>query len=700
MEGGMHKEDLLIELGVEEIPAGYIEPAMERFCQKLSEEMRILGLDYDDMSRYSTPRRFAVVLHKLTGEQQDELIERIGPTVEMSYDSDGGLTRAAAGFLRGAKAVESDIYNVETDKGPKIAIRLEKKGKPLQELLSSVLPSCLEAMNFPKTMRWGESRMWFARPLRWLVCLYGDGLIDVELNGIRAGRISYGNRYIRLDNALELADSGEYAEVLRSGSVVSDRLERLGLIRDQIVKIERSSGLVVIEDEALLHTIADLVEYPGAGIGNFDSSYLRLPEKIIISTLSQNQKCFALREADGALAARFIFVSNGDPECESIIRHGNEKVISARLADAEFYYSEDTREPLASYVPRLREVLFQKELGSLLEKTERIMALGGYLCEAAGIDGSRRDDILRCAYLSKADLVTQMLGEKEFSKLQGYIGMNYALVSGESEEVSLGIYEHYQPRGQNDALPGSEVGAIVSLADKLDTVCGIIGVGKMPTGSNDPFALRRAANGVVRILAERGLAIDLDSAIEQSYKLLSGKLKSSNSDNILETKEFFRQRINWLLKQAGLGYDVIDSVIHLKGSNIPDILARAIAVEQFRQRADFINLVLGFKRVSNIISEVEDFGEVQLGLLEEAAEQNLYREYRELQLEFAKTSSYPEMLERLVGFSTYINIFFDEVLVNTEENRLRRNRYNLLGRVREEFLKVADLSLLVVEEKR
>jgi len=695
----MQRENLLIEVGVEEIPAGYIKPALDSLSASLNKSLEKTGLKYSKMHKYSSPRRFAIQITDLQLRQEDIVIERIGPTVKMSYNEKGYLTKAALGFLRGAKADEKDIYQVETNKGEKIAVKLEKKGKSVIELIPEILRNALENINFPKTMRWGNSKLWFARPVRWLIILLGKELIPFEYNGLKIGKISFGNRYPRLVNPVEVKEVNDYIENLKTVKVFADREERKSIIEKQLKLIEQERDCTVIPVAGLLETVTDLVEYPTAVAGKFEKKYLRIPEKIIISTLSNNQKCFALREKSGKLSNQFIFINNGNPEYQEIIRHGNEKVIGARLADAEFYYQEDTKKSFDNYVNKLDQVLFQKDLGNLYEKTERIIKLSEYICEYLNIDGVRKENILRCAQLSKADLITLMLGEKEFTKLQGYIGMKYALASGENSSVATGIYEHYQPRGQNDELPEQETGIIVSLADKLDTVCGIMGIGMLPTGSNDPYALRRAANGIVSILAEKGIELNLEEAIKASYKLLSDKLPAINN-NLEKVIEFFSQRINWLLKLKGIGYDVIESVMHIDKTNIPDLLARATELEKFRKKEEFISLVLGFKRVSNIISAVENFSDVNPKLLQEQAEKQLFAEYRKLSLKLDELGrNYQEMMEHLVAFSSYINHFFDAVLVNVENLELRSNRYNLLKGIREEFLRVADLALIVVEEK-
>lgn len=697
----MQKKKLLVELGLEEIPAGYILPALRSFKVGLEKELQASGLSYSGIEEYSTPRRLGLRVNDLETHQQDEVIERIGPQVNIAYDSEGNLTKAALGFLRGAKAEEKDVFKVSTPKGEKIAVKLEKKGKKVTELAKDMIRNAVNGITFPKTMRWGDTRMEFARPLRWLVCLLGDELLKIDINNVESGKTSYGSRFRKLVNPVEIDDACNYEAKLKEVEVIADREERKKQISDGMNKLCAEHDLELIKDDKLLETVADLVEYPTPVAGSFDEKYLFLPEKIIISTLSQNQKCYASRSKDGKLANKFIFTSNGNPEFEELIRIGNEKVISARLADAEFYYKEDTSQPLEAYVEKLRDVVFQKDLGTVYEKTTRIQALARYLGEQLNISEEEMDQVERCALLCKADLVTQMLGEKEFTKLQGYIGMNYALKCEEEEAVALGIYEHYMPRGQNDSLPISLTGTITAIADKLDTVCGIFGVDLVPTGSNDPFALRRAANGIVSIIAEKGFELNIDKMIEFSFKLLSDKLPKCDN-NLDKVKDFLHQRINWYLKQEGIGYDVIESVMHIDHNNIPDILQRAIDVESFRKEDEFVSLVLGFKRVSNIISKEENFSEVEASRLQEPSEIKMWQAFIELDKELEqqlKEKNYKTVMERLVGFRSYIDSFFDDVMVNVDDEKLRKNRYNLLYLIRRRFLKVADLALVVVEDR-
>ncbi|RLD55379.1 MAG: glycine--tRNA ligase subunit beta, partial [Bacteroidetes bacterium] len=417
-----------------------------------------------------------------------------------------------------------------------------------------------------------------------------------------------------------------------------------------------------------------------------------------ILTLSQHQKYFAVQDEYNNLKNHFAFISNGNPNYSDIIRKGNEKVVKARLEDAEFYYNEDSKQPLDKFVPKLKNVLFQAKLGSLLEKTQRIEKLVEYLAEILDINQKDKKDAMRTAYLCKADLVTSMLGEKEFTKLQGYMGSKYARLSGENPIISTAIYEHYLPRGQNDKLPQTLAGSLVAIADKMDSVCGIIGVGLIPSGSNDPFALRRAANGIVQIIDFKYFNINLLELINKSFSFLEDKLEHPDFNKKIVI-EFFKQRVNWMLQQANIEYDVIKSVMHIDFSNITDLKQRALDLQEFKQREDFIKLVLGFKRVSNIIMNQTISGEVNHQLLIEHAEKILYEKYIILSQEiknFLLKKDYKKVMEKLVYFREYIDNFFDDVLVNTDELNLRENRYKLLNNIRKLFLKVADIAKIVV----
>ena len=503
----------------------------------------------------------------------------------------------------------------------------------------------------------------------------------------------------------------EYEKKLESVFVIPNRGKRFKLIQVGIeenlnsIQNEYHDKLDYVDNkEKLINIVTDLVEYPTPILSEFDIKYLELFNNIpnvIILTLSEHQKYFPIVE-NGDLTNKFIIIGNGNPEYKELIKLGNNKVVNARLADAEFYYNEDTKISLENYVPKLKEVIFQSKLGTLFEKTERIKNITSFLCDELDINGEVKKHSLRAAHLCKADLVTLMLGEKEYTKLQGMVGYEYALKSEEDIKVATAIFSHYMPRSNHDSLPIGKEGAILAIADKIDTICGIIGVDMIPTGSKDPFALRRAANGVVQIISNNKFDIDIHKLIDRSFELLKSKLdKPENNKDVVYG--FFEQRVNWLLKQKQIDYDIIDSVMHIDHSDIPDLVTRAEALQELKKRDDFIKLVLGFKRVSNIIAEVKEISNVKQEMLQEEMEQNLYTQYLDLKIKIEKLlpdKNYKKILEELVEYGNTIDNFFDEVLVNVEDAEIKQNRYNILSCIRELFLRIADLSKLVVDGEK
>ena len=684
-------KDFLFELGVEEIPAGFIAEAirkMEDYFKSFLEEEK---LAFSEIIMYSTPRRFAIQIKGVQEKQDDEIIEKVGPAKRVAFDSEGKLSRAGQGFLRGAKAKEDNLFIKETKKGEYIAVKIEKKGELAKVLLKKAILDFINNLSFPKSMRWYNYKLNFARPIRWILVLLDNEIIEMKLNNLSSSNKSFGNRFQKIPNEISIENPKNYEENLEKVYVIPNRNKRKKMIKTQLTKLFENSDNHYIEDDRLLEIVTDLVEYPTSIIASYDEKYLKLPQKIITSTLTQHQKYFAVADKNNKLTYNFVFISNGNPEFSEIIKLGNEKVIRARLEDAEFFFNEDTKEPFENFVPKLSNVLFQSDLGTLLEKTKRIEKIAGFLCET--LDFSQKEKVLRSAYLCKADLVSQMLGEKEFTKLQGYVGMNYALFSNEDKDVSKAIYEHYMPRGENDSLPSNEISALLAISDKLDTVCGIIGVGLLPSGSKDPFALRRAANGIVQIIDAFNFELNLKSIIDFAFETLGDKVKSDTEKEKVYT--FFNQRVLWLLKQKNIDSDIIKSITHIDASEIVDLKQRAEDIQKFKERDDFNQLVLGFKRVSNIISKNPQSGNPEKKYLEDVEEKNLYQKYistkNEIESEL-KHKNYSKVMSILVEFRPIIDDFFDNVLVNTDNENIKLNRYRLLGRIRDLFLNVSDLA--------
>ncbi len=698
----MEKKRLLLELGCEELPDKQIDIAINSIETSFKAFLVANQLGCDTIQASGTPRRIYLDVSGLDSHQSDEVVEKIGPAISIAYTKDGELSPAGLGFLRKCNATPDAIFVQTTEKGSFIAIRQENKGKATGELLGKWIPEAIMQIPFGKKMIWSNAAFSFSRPLRWILCLWDNAALNFDFFGVTVGNLTYGNRYFGLDKAITINDADSYLAALENHKVIAESGKRKQMIVDQLKAICANGDLQVIEDNRLVDTVNNLVEYPHAVMAEFEAKYLALPEKIIISTISQNQKYFSVVNANPitpTLSNRFVFISNGDPAYSEVIQKGNQKVVNARLADALWYFTEDTAKPLETYIPKLKDVVFQAQLGSLADKTNRLTKLTARLSEVLQLPPEQKNKITRCALLCKADLVTTMLGEKEFTKLQGYIGKQYALATGEDAEIAAGIYEHYLPRGSADELPATMCGKVVAIADKLDTVCGIIGVGMLPTGSGDPFALRRAANGIVQIISANHWDTDVFSLADYACELIAEQtnIMDGTRDYI---HNFLEQRIIGLLKTSGIAYDVIDSVLHIDKSRINDLENRAGALNALKSHEDFIKLVIGFKRVSNIIAETNEFAELSLDLLSHDSEKELYSSLQNLQnnIDAALVGrDYLLALNHLIAYGGKIDNFFDDVLVNCDDNQIRANRHSLLLEIRKQFLRVADLSLIVLD---
>jgi len=689
----------LMELGCEELPEKQIAIACNSVNSSFADFLKVNKLNCNSYNVSGTPRRIFLAAFAVDVGQKEEEILKIGPAVNIAYDAEGKLTPAGQGFLKKNAMQEEAIFIQETEKGRFLAVKYLKPGLTTVELLQSWIPEMILQIPFEKKMTWSQPEFTFSRPLRWLLILWNDLPLSLPFFNIPCGNVTYGNRFLGLEKSIPINTAEEYLPVLRENKVIADIAERRTEITKQLANTFPEGDYQVIPNPNLIETVINLVEFPTAVTGQFDTKYLSLPDKIIISTISQAQKYFAVQDKQGNLSNRFVFISNGNPEYIQIIRQGNEKVVNARLADALWYWNEDTKHPLANWTRHLDNVIFQAKLGTMAEKTKRIILLVTALAEELQLTDKQKEKAIRCAELCKADLVTNMLGEKEFTKLQGYIGKQYALVSGEDEEVAEGIYEHYMPRSANDKLPATISGTLVAIADKMDTVAGIIGIGMLPTGSGDPFALRRAANGIVQIVSFRKWDLDLFAFADRALALINQQTKL-DINAYSNVHSFLEQRITGLLKTNGIAYDVIDSVMHIDKSHLHDLENRAEALNDLKGKEDFIQLVIGFKRVANIIAETKEFIPLQKDKLIEPEEIKLYQGLQVLHQDIdsaLQKKDYPLALQKLIQFGKVIDDFFDAVLVNCEDKTLSANRHSLLREVKKEFLRVADLSLIVLE---
>jgi len=717
------RKDFLLEIGMEELPPAYIVPAARALGSSLEDALKEAYPDCEEASLYTTPRRIAVFIRSLPVRQEDKSEIRVGPAMRIAYDENGELTKAGAGFARACGVDKEQLKVLQTDKGEYISAEILVKGKDTKDILQKAAHEALTNLSFPRSMRWNDKKTKFARPIRWLVALLGDELIDLKFGTVKADRYTYGNITGKKPEAIKIENIRQYPELLKKSFVLVDREQRRELIEEQVARLAEDVSGKVVWDDGLLDEITDITEYPTAVLAEFAKDYLQLPPRIINSTLAKNQKYVTISDDRDNLLNKFVFLANNLPEYAPETKLGNEKVVKARLDDALFYYNEDIAKSIEYFNNKLNNVLFQEKLGSVKEKTTRLIRICQFICSSLNINSQQWMQIERAAEICKFDLATAMIAEKEFTSLQGYMGHNYAKVWGEEEEVALAIEEHYQPIAMNDQIPSEMTGIVVSLADKMDTLCGIFSIGKIPTGSNDPYALRRAANGIVRILLEKELSLDLRQLMNTGMLLIENKLREvereSSANKTKETSEdktkeniekatsalweFFGQRIDWLLQQKGIDYDIRNSVLAGDYSDLIRVWKSAAALSSVRNRDDFRELILSFKRVSNIIAAEKTFGNFRMELAIEAAEKELHNETAKLDVivrELIAKYEYEKTIEHFIGLKDSIDKFFDEVLVNVPEVEIRNNRYSLLNKIREIFLNVGDLSLIVIQGEK
>lgn len=687
MSGGVEKKELLLEIGCEEIPARFIVPALEGLRKIVTASLEARRLAHGEVVTAGTPRRLAVCVKDLSAEQPSLEREVTGPARSVAFDKDGALTKAGMGFAR-SQGVDPGELQVKTlPKGEYVSAVRREAGRPAEDILREDLPAWVTSLRFPKSMRWGSGDLRFARPIHWLLALCGGSVLEFEVEGISSGRESRGHRFLA-PAPFTVDGWDDYLEKCGKAFVLVDVEERKGIIREQIVEAARGEGGEVSLDEELLDTVTNLVEYPVAVCGSFDEEYLSLPEEVLITSMKSHQKYFTVRDGAGKLMARFIAVSNMHCEDMALVREGNERVLRARLADADFFFREDGKRGMDDLVGELEKVVYQEKIGSYREKAERVAGLARYLAEK--LAPGTEDNAARAALLSKADLVTQMVGE--FPELQGVMGREYASRSGEKTEVATAIYEHYLPRFSGDSLPATDVGALLSVADRVDSIAGIFGIGEAPTGSEDPYALRRHTLAVINIFSERGYEADLTLLFEDAICRLQGKINVSVESLLREIMEFFRGRMENLYVGAGFTSDIVRAVLAAGFARVPDVKRKIEALEEFRREEDFLPLAVVFKRAANIVPD--DFhGTVDPSLFTEKEEEALHDALTGLQGKVADligSGDYGAALKQMSLVRPVLDAFFDKVLVMAEDPAVKENRLALVQGLAALFSGLAD----------
>ncbi|MDI6907864.1 MAG: glycine--tRNA ligase subunit beta [Thermoanaerobacterales bacterium] len=688
--------DFLLEIGIEELPARFLGPALVELAalaRDLFDEQR---LSYGVVNTYGTPRRLVLYVQDLAEAQASLVREVKGPPAKAAFDIDGKPTKAALGFARNqGVAVEELVIRPVGQVDYVYAVR-EENGRPAVKILPEIAPRLITGLSFPKPMRWGNEDLKFARPIRWMVCLFGSEAVPFTVAGVTAGRLTLGHRFLN-PGPHRLERAADYFGTMREAYVLVDPDERRQVVWEQVVEAAAAVDGRVAEDESLLEEVANLLEYPTAFPGSFPESYLRLPDPVLVTPMREHQRYFPVYGADGTLTNRFVGVHNGTPEHIDVIRAGNEKVLRARLADAAFFFEEDLQTPLAAKVDGLKKIVFQEDLGTVHEKVERLEALAGYLAEVFDLAPAEREHALRAARLCKADLVTSMV--YEFPELQGVMGREYALRSGEDPAVAEAVHEHYLPRSAGDDLPATLPGLVLALAERADNLVGAFGLGIQPSGSQDPYALRRQALGICHLLLERERKLDLDGFFRKAHALYGPRLKLDAGRVVEDLKEFLKQRLRVLFGERGLAHDVIDAVLAVPFHDILDAWRRAQALALFRDDPAFQDAYTALTRAGNLARQAREGTGISPRLFADPAEGELfaaYRKVREVMEPLLARGSYLEALRAAAALRPPVDRFFDAVLVMAEDPAVRENRLALLAAVAALGQRVADLGRLVV----
>jgi glycyl-tRNA synthetase beta chain len=681
--------ELLLEIGTEEIPARFLPPVLDEMAGSFRKLMEQHLIGMGEIFTLGTPRRLALVARDVA-EIQGEFIHRVmGPPRAVAYDADGKPTKALIGFAKATGVAIEQIIEEDTPRGVYMAVLKKDTPFPTNDLLRVILPNYILNLSFPKSMRWGSQNITFARPIHWILARFGGEVIPFDLGDVVSGGVTYGHRFLA-PGPVEVKDSGAYIAALKSAKVIVEPGARRQLLEEELARAAAGVGGEVVPNPSLLEENTFLVEYPSVVLGNFEDNFLTLPDEVLITSMREHQRYFSLRGKDGRLLPHFIAVNNTLTRDPEVVRQGHERVLRARLSDAMFFFQEDAKKPLENRVEALKGVVFHSLLGTSYEKMERFRDLAVSL--ARDLAPELEDSVKRAATLCKADITTEMVGE--FPSLQGQMGRQYARLSGEAPEVAEALFTHYLPRHADDELPPDRVGALVGLADRLDTICGCFGVGLSPTGTADPYGLRRHALAVIRILRRQELHLDLPETVALALDLLKDKISRTMEETALEVLDFFQTRLQHLLLAEGLDHEAIIAVLAAGGRDLVDAVDKARALEEVRRSPDFPALATAFKRVINIARGAEP-GEV-IPLLFEHPEENLLFESAELmELEVSRTlesRDYPGVCRALARLKPPVDAFFDKVLVMAEDERLRRNRLALLARISQTFLKMADFS--------
>lgn len=686
--------DILLEIGLEEIPARFLKPALNDIEKYIKTELKSFRIKHGEVKTYGSPRRLVLTVKEIAEKQEDLSETNMGPSKQVAFDDAGEPTKACLGFAKSQGVDVKELEIIDTNKGEYIGVKKFVKGQETDLLLPEILSNLVKGLNFPKSMRWSTKKTKFARPVRWLLAMTDDKLIEFELEGLKTELKSNGHRFFGKE--FEVSSISDYFAKLRENNVIVDIEERKQLIIDSIKNKCAKVGEKVLIDPKLLDEVTNLVEYPYPIVGTFNTEFLEVPQEVLIISMQVHQRYFPILDQDGKLLPKFVVIRNGIEDSE-FVKKGNEKVIGARLSDARFFFNEDLKRDLDSFVEQLKTVVYQKDLGTIYEKIERAEKIAEHIVFDHGAE-EKKNNILRTVRLAKADLVSNMIGEKEFTKLQGFMGKVYAEKAGEDRDVALGIEEHYFPRYQGDVLPTTLEGAITGVSDKVDTLVGCFGVGLKPTGSKDPYALRRATLGVVNVILNSKLNISISKLIKRSLDLYETKniLKEDAETIYKEVMNFFKQRVVNVLSDKGYRKDIINSIVDIDFDNLLDVEKKTITLEKIAKEAGFEDLVNLVKRVENI-SKSHKNETVDETLLKEEQEISLNSFSLQLEkdsVEYLDSKKYAEYLLKILDNKDIINNFFDNVMVMDKDEKIKENRLSLLKKLYKNLSRIADIKLI------
>jgi glycyl-tRNA synthetase beta chain len=684
----MSTKELFLEIGCEEIPAGFIPRATAEMEAIITKELAVARLSFSEIKTLATPRRLALVVKGIPAVQPDAEITATGPSVKAAYDADGKPTKAAEGFARGQGVDVTALQTITTEKGEYLFVSKHEKGRPTHELLAEILPALVANIPFKKSMRWGNQDVRFARPIHWIVALFDGTIIPFSFGTIESGKVSRGHRFMA-NTPFPVSDFASYLTECERHFVIPDPEKRKEIIRRETHRVATAAGGHLLPDEELLEQVAYLVEYPSAVHGTFSPEFLKVPKEVLITSMRSHQRYFSIVDANGGLLPGFITINNTLTEDPSVVVKGNERVLRARLSDARFFFEEDQKIRLDERVEALKKVVYQQKLGTSFEKMERFRNIAEGLADQ--LNPGVKQQTSRAAWLCKADLVSGMVGE--FPEVQGIMGREYALLEGEHADVANAIAEHYLPTQAGGELPASDIGAFVSIADKLDTICGCFGVGLIPTGAADPYALRRATIGIIAIILDKGYRLSLHGLINTSLDLLSAKLTRPKEQVASDVLEFFRARFVNLLGNS-FATDAVDAAIAAGFDDLVTVRERIAALAEFKTHPDFEPLTVAFKRVGNIIKDGVD-APVDPALFQEDAERKLYEAIQTVKGSaggFISSGAWLDALTEIATLRGSVDLFFDKVMVMAEDQRVRTNRLALLTAIARLFGQIADFS--------